>query len=95
MTVVKKAVAACRYEQFPEEHVYTSGSTQWVKIEKLYESHRRFRSEFDLYGFFLELRTAKRRDNTSLFEFYGVPDDVIVHHQYMPGTWVSAPIANR
>ena len=68
MTVVKKAVAACRYEQFPEEHVYTSGSTQWVKIEKLYESHRRFRSEFDLYGFFLELRTAKQRDNTSLFE---------------------------
>ena len=95
MTVVKKALAAVRYEPFPEDAVYTEGSKRWVKIEALYVSHRRFMSEFDLFGFFLELRNAKRRDNTNLFEFFGVPDDVIVHHQFMPGTWVSAPIANR
>ena len=95
MTVIKKAMAAVRYEPFPENAVYTAGSTRWVKIEQLYESHRRFKSESDLYGFFLELRNAKRKDNSSLFEFYGVPDDGIVHHLHMPGTWVSAPSANR
>ena len=92
MTVVKKALAAVRYEPFPEDAVYTVGSKRWVKIEALYESHRRFK-EFDLYGFFLELQAAKRRNNTSLFEFFGAPDDVAGHHQRMPGTWVSAPRA--
>ena len=92
MTVVKTAVAAVRYENFSDAAIYFRGNDRFVKIETLYMSHRRFQRELDLYGFFLELRNAKRRDNTSLFEFYGVPDGAVVHHQNMPDTWVAAPI---
>ena len=106
MMVVRRAVAAARYGHYPADAVYTVGSTRWVKIEKLFESHLRFQTDqaeldladqpaLDLYDFFLVLCSAKRRDNTSRLEFFGVPEGVVVHHQSMPGTWVSAPIANR
>ena len=94
MTIAKSAVAVIRHEQsFRPADTYFEGATRFVKLEQLWNRHRRFKNEVDLPGLYAQLSTASRKNGQPLFKFYppiNRNDDPVDFRN----VWVACPSGN-
>ena len=91
MVAAKAALATIRHnETFDRHDIHFDGDTRYVKFQALWQSKRRFKNDFSIQAFFLELQAAIRNDGSKLFKFYPEINDAEADINLLE-VWIAAP----
>ena len=91
MVATKAALATIRHnETFDRHDIHFDGDTRYVKFQALWQSKRRFKNDFSIQAFFLELQAAIRNDGSKLFKFYPEINDAEADINLLE-LWIAAP----
>ena len=91
MVAIKAALATIRHNQTLDRHdIHFDGDTRYVKFQALWQSKRRFKNEFSIHEFFLELHAAIHDDGNKRFKFYPEVHDNEADINLLE-LWIAAP----
>ena len=91
MPVNKSALATIRHESsFVASDTYFEGPTRFVKLDKVWQSHRRFCNDYTIDEFYEILARDARRNGSKTFLFYPQQDEPFTSFEQV---WVAAPVA--
>ena len=90
MPVNKSALAVIRHEtSFAASDTYFDGPTRFVKFDKVWQSHRRFRNDYTVEDFYAILAVDTRNNGNKTFLFF--PQQVAPFTTF-EHVWVAAPV---
>ena len=90
MPVNKSALAVIRHEtSFAASDTYFDGPTRFVKFDKVWQSHRRFRNDYTIEDFYAILAMDTRNNGNKTFLFFPQQDAPFTTFEHV---WVAAPV---
>ena len=90
MPVNKSALAVIRHESsFAASDTHFDGPTRFVKLDKVWQSHRRFRNDYTIDEFYAILAMDTRKNGNKTFLFFPQQDEPFTNFEHV---WVAAPV---